>query len=83
VLRRGGRLVFLEHVAAAPGSRRLFWQRLLEPPWRLLAAGCHVTRRTGEAIAAAGFTIESERRESIRKAMPLARPSVRGIAVKE
>jgi hypothetical protein len=29
--------------------------------WPLLGAGCHLTRATGDAIAAAGFTIETAR----------------------
>ncbi len=79
VLRPGGRLVFLEHVAAEdPGRYRL--QRWLEPVWTPLAGGCHVTRRTHESIERAGFTIESLQRESMRKAVPIVRPSIRGVA---
>jgi hypothetical protein len=43
---------------------------------------CHVTRRTEEAIRAAGFEVSDVRRESLRKAIPIARPSVRGVAVR-
>jgi len=82
VLVPGGRLLFLEHVAAEERPHRLKWQRRVEPLWRRLAGGCHLTRRTEEAIGAAGFEIEEIVRESIRKAMPLARPSVRGVASK-
>lgn len=82
VLRPGGRFVFLEHVAADGSRKRLKWQRRVEPVWRLLAGDCHLTRRTEEAIIAAGFEIEHIRRESIRKAMPLIRPSIRGVARK-
>lgn len=79
VLRPGGRLIFLEHVAADdPGRYR--WQRLLEPVWRPIAGGCHVTRRTHETIERAGFSIESIERESMRKAVPIVRPSIRGVA---
>ena len=55
VLKPGGRYVFMEHVAAEPGSRLLFVQQIINPGWRLVADGCHVNRRTGEAIEAAGF----------------------------
>jgi hypothetical protein len=43
---------------------------------------CHLTRRTEAAIAAAGLDIEQIQRESIRKALPIVRPSVRGVARK-
>lgn len=82
LLQPGGRLVFLEHVAATDNARRLRWQRRLEPLWRRLAGDCHLTRRTEEAILAAGFRIECIHRESIRKAVPLVRPSIRGVARK-
>lgn len=80
VLRPGGRLVFIEHVAAEEGSSRQRWQRRLEPVWKLLADGCHVTRRTDLAIARAGLDIETLERESVRKALPIVRPSIRGVA---
>jgi ubiquinone/menaquinone biosynthesis C-methylase UbiE len=79
VLRPRGKLVFLEHVAADDPAR-FRWQRRFEPLWRAVAGGCHVTRRTHEAIERAGFTIESLERESVRKALPIVRPSVRGVA---
>jgi len=82
VLKPGGRLVFLEHVAADGNPPRLKWQKRIEPLWKHLMDNCHLTRRTEAAIAAAGFRIERIQRESIRKAMPLVRPSIRGIAVK-
>ncbi len=82
VLRPGGKLVFMEHVAAEDGTRRRVWQGRVEPVWKRIAGNCHLTRRTEDAIRKAGFTIESEKRESIRKAMPLTRPSIRGVAVK-
>ena len=53
-----------------------------EPVWTQLKDNCHLTRRTEAAIAAAGFRIERIQRETIRKAMPLVRPSIRGTAVK-
>jgi ubiquinone/menaquinone biosynthesis C-methylase UbiE len=82
VLRPGGTFAFLEHVAAMPGSSRLAWQRRIEPFWKHIAGNCHLTRHTGEAIREAGFVVEQETRESMRKAMPWFRPSIRGIARK-
>jgi ubiquinone/menaquinone biosynthesis C-methylase UbiE len=80
VLRPGGRLLFLEHVAADDRPGRLAWQRRLEPFWTHVSGNCHLTRRTGESIRAAGFVVEREARESMRKALPIVRPSIRGVA---
>ena len=82
VLKPGGRLVFLEHVAADGRPARLKWQRRIEPVWKHLMGNCHLTRRTEAAIAAAGFEFERIQRESIRKALPIVRPSIHGIARK-
>ena len=82
VLKPGGRLVFLEHVAAESKPGRLKWQGRIEPVWKRLMGNCHLTRRTEAAILAAGFEIETIERESIRKALPIVRPSIRGVARK-
>jgi ubiquinone/menaquinone biosynthesis C-methylase UbiE len=57
VLRPGGTLRFFEHVQAdGAGMRRV--QRALDATiWPLMAGGCHTSRDTAAAIAAAGFTI--------------------------
>jgi ubiquinone/menaquinone biosynthesis C-methylase UbiE len=82
VLKPGGRLLFLEHVAADGNPGRLKWQRRVEPVWKRLMDNCHVTRRTEQALLDAGFRLESIQRESIRKALPIVRPSIRGVARK-
>jgi len=82
VLKPGGRFVFLEHVAAEDRPRRLRWQQRVEPFWKRLSGNCHLTRRTAEAIVAAGLALVDIRRESMRKAWPLVRPTIRGVAVK-
>jgi ubiquinone/menaquinone biosynthesis C-methylase UbiE len=82
VLRPGGKLVFLEHVAADGKPDRLKWQGRIEPVWKHFMGNCHLTRRTEAAIAAAGLQIERIERESIRKALPIIRPSIRGVARK-
>lgn len=82
VLKPGGELRFLEHVAAESRPDRLAWQRRVEPVWRRLAGNCHLTRRTADAITAAGFDIVDLKRESMRKAWALVRPTIRGVAVK-
>lgn len=83
ILRPGGKLVFLEHVAAVDEPRRLAWQHRVEPVWkRVIAPHCHLTRDTEQAIWRAGFRIVSCTRERMRKSMPLVEPTIRGIAEK-
>src|SRR5688572_16212135 len=80
VLRPRGRLFFIEHVAAADGSRRRRWQGRVEPLWRRLMGNCHLARDTEGELRRAGFTLEAITRESLRRAFPLVRPSIRGAA---
>ncbi|HEU5150689.1 MAG TPA: class I SAM-dependent methyltransferase [Iamia sp.] len=80
VLRPGGRLVFLEHVAAEDRPERLRRQRRFDLVWPHIAGGCRLTRRTEAAIAEAGFTVETITRESARKAPTVIRPMIRGTA---
>jgi ubiquinone/menaquinone biosynthesis C-methylase UbiE len=82
LLKPGGRLLFLEHVAADDRPGRLRWQRWLEPVWRCMAGNCHLTRRTADAIAEMGFQVTDLRRESIRRVAGVVRPSVRGVALR-
>lgn len=80
VLTPAGSLAFLEHVGGEPGSRRLRWQRRLEPLWRPVAGNCHLTRRTVDAIGAAGFTIRVLHSDDLAGVMRLGSPVVWGIA---
>ncbi len=82
VLKPSGRLLFIEHIAADGRPGRLRWQRRFEPVWKRVMGNCHLTRRTEEAIKAAGFEFERIKHESIRKALPIVRPSIRGVARK-
>jgi ubiquinone/menaquinone biosynthesis C-methylase UbiE len=81
VLRPGGKLVFLEHVASDDPRRRA-WQRRLEPLWRPIAGNCHLCRETERAIEDAGLRIDRITRESARKALPIVRATIRGVAVR-
>jgi len=80
VLKPGGAYAFLEHVASEKDAERLRWQRRIEPVWKALAGNCHLTRRTASAIEAARFGVEWQKSESMRRAMPFLRPTVRGVA---
>jgi ubiquinone/menaquinone biosynthesis C-methylase UbiE len=58
VLKPGGRFLFSEHgLAPDPAVQR--WQRRLEPVWKRLAGGCHLTRPVAATIELAGFAIEA------------------------
>jgi len=80
VLRPGGALHFLEHVAAAPGTPECRAQRWLEPFWRFVAGGCCLTRDTEATIRAAGLVPESVVRASMKPAPRFIRPTIRGLA---
>lgn len=66
VLRPGGRLRFVEHVAAAPRSARSGVQRCVRRPWGWVFEGCDPHRDTAAAIARAGFTTVSLTRQRLR-----------------
>lgn len=56
VLRPGGRFLYCEHgLSDDPGVAR--WQRRIEPVWKPLAGGCHLTRDAEQLLGAAGFSV--------------------------
>lgn len=62
LLRPGGELRYLEHVASAGARGRL--QRLADATlWPRLLGNCHTHRDTERAILDAGFEVDSSRRE--------------------
>lgn len=79
VLVEGGRLLYLEHVRSE-NPRLVRWQNVLERPWGFVAAGCHPNRDTGQALADAGFWIDSLENGRMPKAPRIVRPLIRGVA---
>lgn len=57
ILRPGGQVLFLEH-GRAPDADVQRWQGRIEPVWKHLAGGCHLTRPIGTALRGAGFAVE-------------------------
>ena len=57
VLRPGGTALFLEH-GGAPDVGVAKWQRRIEPVWKHIAGGCHLTRPISAAYRDAGFAVE-------------------------
>ena len=56
VVRPGGRFYFVEH-GLSPDTRVQSWQRGLEPLWKKIGGGCHLTRKADELIQDAGFLL--------------------------
>lgn len=57
VLRPGGSLLFAEH-GAAPDADVARWQGRIEPIWKRIAGGCHLTRPVGASIQRSGFELD-------------------------
>jgi ubiquinone/menaquinone biosynthesis C-methylase UbiE len=58
VVRPGGELRFLEHVASPRRTARALQRTADATVWPYLSGGCHLGRDTGRLIEAAGFEIE-------------------------
>jgi ubiquinone/menaquinone biosynthesis C-methylase UbiE len=79
VLRPGGQLVFLEHVRSDdPGLAR--WQDRLHGVQVRIGHGCHCNRRTLATIEGASFSIAELEHDRLRKAPPIVRPLIAGVA---
>lgn len=62
LLRPGGELRYLEHIASEGGRGRL--QRIADATvWPRLLGNCHTHRHTEQSIVGAGFEVEGARRE--------------------
>ncbi|MEM9621891.1 MAG: class I SAM-dependent methyltransferase [Pseudomonadota bacterium] len=59
VLKPGGQLIFVEHGRADDASVAK-WQRRIEPLWKVIGGGCHLTRRADELLRNAGFRITQQ-----------------------
>jgi len=58
ILRPQGRALFLEH-GRAPDVGVARWQDRIEPVWKRMAGGCHLTRPISDAVSKAGFTVDT------------------------
>ena len=57
ILRPGGTALFLEH-GRAPDTDVAQWQDRIEPVWKRMAGGCHLTRPITSAVDRSGFAVE-------------------------
>ena len=80
VLRPGGELHLIEHVAAAKDwAHRI--QTRLDPVWNWIEGSCHLDHETRTALAAGGFDVSGVT-ESVQRGMPpLLHRIARGVAV--
>lgn len=67
VIKPKGRLIFAEH-GLAPDAGIAKWQRRIEPIWKPLGGGCHLTRKPVELLEKNGFKIETVTADYLPKA---------------
>jgi len=79
VLRPGGQLLFLEHVGAKTGARRVL-QRLFKGLARFFLCGCDMTRDTERTLVEGGFSFQEIERYELSPMIWLHREAIRGIA---
>lgn len=78
ILRPGGRLLFIEHVAAEEHTALCWVQHGIRPVWKVLADGCNPDRETDTMLERSGFSsVEMER---FRVGLPVVSPHVMGSA---
>jgi ubiquinone/menaquinone biosynthesis C-methylase UbiE len=80
VLKPGGGFIFIEHVAAPPGTWLRQLQGWIKPVWKVLADGCHPDRETGLALEQAGF--QSVEYQTFKVAIPVVSPHIAGVAIR-
>src|SRR4051794_8913301 len=79
VLKPGGQLLFLEHVRS-DDPKLARWQARLQPLQYRLGHGCHCNRATLANIEGSGFEVSSLEHDTVRKAPPIVRPMIAGVA---
>jgi SAM-dependent methyltransferase len=57
-LKPSGRLLFCEH-GLSPDQGVQRWQQRIEPVWKVIGGGCHLSRDIPALIKAAGFSIDT------------------------
>ncbi|HVP67550.1 MAG TPA: class I SAM-dependent methyltransferase [Anaeromyxobacteraceae bacterium] len=82
VLRPGGRLWCIEHVAAPAGTLLANVQRWVHRPWRWLFEGCETRRDTGRLLREAGFASVEITPFTLRTAFVPIRPQIAAVALR-
>lgn len=82
VLKPGGKLIFIEHVAAPKKSGLRFLQDTLNPVNRAVADGCNCNRETWGYIEQAGFSNTEITHRRLEGTLRFHAPHIMGFAVK-
>lgn len=80
ILRPGGRLVFVEHVAAPAGTALAGLQQRMRRGWQWAFEGCDLCRPTGCLLTAAGFADVDLERYRLRSLFVPVNEQVAGVA---
>lgn len=80
VLKPNGSVLFCEH-GRAPDVAIAKWQRRIEPIWKPLAGGCHLTRNTTDMFNESGFEMKQIDEGYMRKAPKFAGYITQGEAI--
>jgi SAM-dependent methyltransferase len=81
ILRPGGRLLLIEHVAAPDRTGLAALQRVLRTSWRWAFEGCDLRRATAEEVTAAGFDQVHLERYRLRSVFLPVNEQVAGVAI--
>lgn len=82
VLAPGGRFLFLEHIAAEPGTSLARLQRVLRLPWAAVGDRCDLTADTHDAIDRAGFSSVTAEFTEKGSVLDPSRRVIHGVAVR-
>jgi SAM-dependent methyltransferase len=80
MLKPGGKLVFIEHVAAPPGRLLPRIQSVVKPLWRRMGNGCNPDRETRASIERSGLAVGQI--VEFAAPLPIVRPHIAGYAIK-
>jgi ubiquinone/menaquinone biosynthesis C-methylase UbiE len=82
ILKPGGKLIYIEHVAAPRKSRLRLLQNLVNPLNRFMADGCNCNRETWQLFQNGQFTDGELTHHTVKGTLPFHRPHIMGIAIK-
>ncbi|XP_040281839.1 methyltransferase-like protein 7A [Bufo bufo] len=83
VLRPGGAFYFMEHVADPDESSwNSFFQKVLNPSWKLIFAGCSIRKTTWKDLENAKFSVLNLRHITAPLPLNVVSPHIIGYAVK-